>query len=70
MWSHTERQQVSLSQMLREQSGLILQPKKSTAKDGVAHKHFVTHRKKFGFIDIPLPFRKKNKKKSLALNMR
>ncbi|XAR66011.1 hypothetical protein NMG60_11012046 [Bertholletia excelsa] len=68
--SHTERQQVSLSQMLREQSGLILQPKKSTAKDGVVHKHFFTHRKKFGFIDISLPLTRQNKKKSQALNMR
>ncbi|KAL6980814.1 hypothetical protein U1Q18_022452 [Sarracenia purpurea var. burkii] len=63
------RQQVSLSQMLREQSGLILQPKKA-AKDGIVHKQIFAQRKRFGFIDISLPLTKQRKKKAQALNPR
>ncbi|GFY84480.1 WEB family protein [Actinidia rufa] len=54
---HTERQQVSLSQMLREQSGLIFESKKAL-KDGIVHKQFFSQRKKLGFIDISLPLTK------------
>ncbi|XP_057489293.1 WEB family protein At2g38370-like [Actinidia eriantha] len=66
---HTERQQVSLSQMLREQSGLIFESKKAV-KDGIVHKQFFSQRKKLGFIDISLPLTKQSKKKSRALNLR
>ncbi|GFZ15091.1 WEB family protein [Actinidia rufa] len=65
----TERQQVSLSQMLREQSGLIFESKKAV-KDGTVHKQYFSQRKKFGFIDISLPLTKQSKKKSQALNLR
>ncbi|KAI8029031.1 WEB family protein [Camellia lanceoleosa] len=66
---HNERQHASLSQMLREQSGLIFQPKKGV-KEGIVHKQFFSQRKKFGFIDISLPMTKQNKKKSQAPNTR
>lgn len=65
----TGRQQVSLSQMLREQSGLIFEPKKAV-KEGFVHKQFFTQRKKFGFIDISLPLTKQSKKKAQAGNPR
>ncbi|XP_047336509.1 WEB family protein At3g51720-like isoform X2 [Impatiens glandulifera] len=69
-----ERQQVSLSQMLREQTGLVMQHQSKTVKGGTSsssssntghgHKHFFAHhRKKFGFVDIALPLAKQNKKK-------
>ncbi|KAL3521296.1 hypothetical protein ACH5RR_019445 [Cinchona calisaya] len=58
--SHTERQEVSLSQMLRDQSGLILHPTKS-AKDGNLDKQFYTQRKKFGFIHVTIPRHSKKK---------
>ncbi|KAH7854767.1 hypothetical protein Vadar_017595 [Vaccinium darrowii] len=61
----TGRQQVSLSEMLREQSGLIFEPKKAV-KEGFVHKQFFTQRKKFGFIDISLPLTKQSKKKAQA----
>ncbi|KAK4351255.1 hypothetical protein RND71_030568 [Anisodus tanguticus] len=67
MESHTERKHVSFSQMLREQSGIILNPTKAM-KDGDVHKQFITHKKKFGFIQVPLP--RQNKKKTQPLNMR
>ncbi|XP_060181831.1 WEB family protein At2g40480-like [Lycium barbarum] len=67
MESHTERKHVSFSQMLREQSGIILNPTK-TMKDGNVHKQYITQKKKFGFIQVPLP--KQNKKKTQPLNMR
>ncbi|XP_055832314.1 WEB family protein At2g38370-like [Solanum dulcamara] len=67
MESHTERKHVSFSQMLREQSGIILNPTKAM-KEGDVHKQFITHKKKFGFIQVPLP--KQNKKKTQPLNMR
>ncbi|KAL7253521.1 hypothetical protein ACSBR1_007956 [Camellia fascicularis] len=66
---HNERQHASLSQMLREQSGLIFQPKKGV-KEGIVHKQFFSQRKKFGFIDISLPMTKQSKKKSQAPNTR
>ncbi|KAL3524040.1 hypothetical protein ACH5RR_016874 [Cinchona calisaya] len=62
--SHAERQEVSLSQMLREQSGLIMHPSKST-KDGNVEKQFYTQRKKFGFIHVTIP--RHSKKKTQAL---
>ncbi|KAM3309334.1 WEB family protein isoform X1 [Capsicum chacoense] len=67
MESHTERKHVSFSQMLREQSGIILNPTKAM-KDGDVHKQFITQKKRFGFIQVPLP--KQNKKKTQPLNMR
>ncbi|XP_019158154.1 PREDICTED: WEB family protein At2g40480-like isoform X2 [Ipomoea nil] len=63
--SHTERKHVSFSQMLREQSGIILNPTNST-KDGSLRKQFITQRKKFGFIQVPLT--KQNKKKAQPVN--
>ncbi|PHU21333.1 hypothetical protein BC332_06440 [Capsicum chinense] len=65
--SSTERKHVSFSQMLREQSGIILNPTKAM-KDGDVHKQFITQKKRFGFIQVPLP--KHNKKKTQPLNMR
>ncbi|KAK6786572.1 hypothetical protein RDI58_015097 [Solanum bulbocastanum] len=67
MESHTERKHMSFSQMLREQSGIILNPTKAM-KEGDVHKQFITHKKKFGFIQVPLP--RQNKKKTQPLNMR
>ncbi|XP_009779783.1 WEB family protein At2g38370-like [Nicotiana sylvestris] len=67
MESHAERKHVSFSQMLREQSGIILNPTKAT-KDGNVHKQYITHKKKFGFIQVPLS--RQNKKKTQPLNMR
>ncbi|XP_052183821.1 WEB family protein At2g40480-like [Diospyros lotus] len=61
---HGERQQVSLSQMLHEQSGVILQQPKKRGKEGVVHKQFFSQRKKFGFMDISLPLTKQSKKKT------
>ncbi|KAK3015199.1 hypothetical protein RJ639_005408 [Escallonia herrerae] len=62
MDGHTERQQVSLSQMLREQSGLILHPPKA-AKEGSVDRQFFSQRKKFGFIHVSLPLTRQSKKK-------
>lgn len=61
--SHAEREEVSLSQMLREQSGLLLHPTKSV-KDGNgngADKQSYTQRKKFGFIHVSIPRHSKKK---------
>lgn len=58
--SHAERQEVSLSQMLREQSGLLLHPTKSM-KDANLDKQFYTQRKKFGFIHVSIPRHSKKK---------
>ncbi|KAI3470944.1 hypothetical protein Pfo_027607 [Paulownia fortunei] len=66
--NHSERQHVSLSQMLREQSRLILHPPKPTA-DGTVEKQYFVQRKKFGFIQMPLPT-KQSKKKTQPLNLR
>jgi hypothetical protein len=63
--SHGERQEVSLSQMLREQSGLIMNPTKST-KDGSVEKQYYAQRKKFGFIHVTFP--RQIKKKAQVLN--
>ncbi|KAL2549867.1 WEB family protein [Forsythia ovata] len=65
--NHTERQHISLSQMLREQSRLILHPTKPMA-DGNVEKQYFVQRKKFGFIQVPLP--RSSKKKTQPLNMR
>lgn len=62
--SHTERQHVSLSQMLREQSRLILHPNKNSGEGNVQKQYFM-QRKKFGFIQVPIPT-KQSKKKSAA----
>lgn len=56
-----ERRRVSLSQMLRDQSRLILHPAKETT-DGKVEKQYLVQRKKFGFIQ--------SKKKTQPLNMR
>ncbi|XP_031114553.1 WEB family protein At2g40480-like isoform X2 [Ipomoea triloba] len=64
--SHTERKHVSFSQMLREQSGIILNPPVNSTKDGSLRKQFITQRKKFGFIQVPLT--KQNKKKAQPVN--
>ncbi|XP_047939908.1 WEB family protein At2g40480-like isoform X1 [Salvia hispanica] len=56
----TERHHVSLSQMLREQSRLILHPNKSDdGGQGSVHKQYFIQRKKFGFIQVPIPTKKK-----------
>uniref|UniRef100_A0A5B7AHF2 WEB family protein n=1 Tax=Davidia involucrata TaxID=16924 RepID=A0A5B7AHF2_DAVIN len=70
MEGHTERQEVSLSQMLREQSGLIFSSSKALKDEGVC-KQFFSQRKKFGFIHVSLPpLTKQSKKKVQALNLR
>ncbi|CAI9091835.1 OLC1v1021928C1 [Oldenlandia corymbosa var. corymbosa] len=58
--SHGERREVSLSQMLREQSGHILHPTRS-AKETNLDKQFYTQRKKFGFIHVTIPRHSKKK---------
>ncbi|KAL2558295.1 WEB family protein [Forsythia ovata] len=65
--NQTERQHISLSQMLRKQSRLILHPTKQAA-DGNVEKQYFVQKKKFGFIQVPLP--KQGKKKTQPLNMR
>ncbi|XP_057789561.1 WEB family protein At2g40480-like isoform X1 [Salvia miltiorrhiza] len=62
--NQSEKQHVSLSQMLREQSRLILHPNK-TAGEGNVQKQYFMQRKKFGFIQVPIPT-KQSKKKSPA----
>nr|GMD53001.1 WEB family protein At2g38370-like [Ipomoea batatas] len=64
--SHTERKHVSFSQMLREQSGIILNPPVNSTKDGSLRKQFITQRKKFGFIQVPLT--KQSNKKAQPVN--
>ncbi|GJS14381.1 WEB family protein-like protein [Tanacetum coccineum] len=54
---------VSLSHMLREQSGLIFHDSRKVDKEGRVEKQFFSSRKKFGFIHVSLPL-KHNKKKS------
>ncbi|KAK4385257.1 WEB family protein [Sesamum angolense] len=66
--NHTETRRVSLSQMLREQSRLILHPSKRTG-DGKVEKQYFVQRKKFGFIQVPIPI-KQSKKKGQPLNVR
>lgn len=66
--SHDERQEVSLSQMLREQSGLILNPTKSMKDGSVVDKQYYSQRKKFGFIHVTIP--RQIKKKTQVLNPR
>ncbi|XP_024971107.1 WEB family protein At2g40480-like [Cynara cardunculus var. scolymus] len=72
--SQSRRDDVSLSEMLREQSGLIFHESRKADKEGRIDKQFFTQRKKFGFIHVSLPL-KQNKKKSNSqppqpLNMR
>ncbi|KAJ9545834.1 hypothetical protein OSB04_025541 [Centaurea solstitialis] len=72
--SQSRRDDVSLSQMLREQSGLIFHESRKSDKEGRIDKQFFAQRKKFGFIHVSLPL-KQNKKKSNSqppepLNMR
>ncbi|GAA0141643.1 hypothetical protein LIER_02743 [Lithospermum erythrorhizon] len=58
---HDERQdEATLSQMIREQSGLIFRHVKSM-KDGRRVRHFFAEKKKFGFIHVVLP-KNRNKK--------
>lgn len=64
MGRRVERQHVSLSQMLREQSRLILHPNK-TSGEGNVQKQYFMQRKKFGFIQVPIPT-KQSKKKAQA----
>jgi hypothetical protein len=67
------REEVSLSEMLREQSGLIMNPpdNKSTKDGNSADKHqFFSQRKKFGFIHVSLPLTRQSKKKNQPLNQR
>lgn len=59
--NHTERQHVSLSQMLREQSRLILHPNKNGGEGNVQKQYFM-QRKKFGFIQVPIPTKNSKKK--------
>ncbi|PIN20483.1 hypothetical protein CDL12_06830 [Handroanthus impetiginosus] len=66
--NRSEREHISLSQMLQEQSRLILHPPKPTA-DGSVEKQYFVHKKRFGFIQVPLPT-KQSKKKTQPLNMR
>ncbi|KAI3757799.1 hypothetical protein L6452_05342 [Arctium lappa] len=72
--SQSRRDDVSLSQMLRDQSGLIFHESRKADKEGRIDKQFFAQRKKFGFIHVSLPL-KQNKKKSNSqppqpLNMR
>ncbi|KAL0401111.1 UNVERIFIED_CONTAM: WEB family protein [Sesamum latifolium] len=68
--NHTETRRVSLSQMLREQSRLILHPSKRTGTgDGNVEKQYFVQRKKFGFIQVPISI-KQSKKKGQPLNVR
>nr|XP_043617162.1 WEB family protein At2g40480-like isoform X2 [Erigeron canadensis] len=70
----TQRDETSLNQMLREQSGLIFHDSGKADKEGRIDKQFFTQRKKFGFIHISLPLTKHKKKSSPQtpepLNMR
>ncbi|KAI3458441.1 hypothetical protein Pfo_015104 [Paulownia fortunei] len=66
--NHSERERVSLSQMLREQSRLILHPTKPTAEGNVQKQYFF-QMKKFGFIQVPIPT-KQSKKKAQPMNLR
>ncbi|KAA8539506.1 hypothetical protein F0562_026198 [Nyssa sinensis] len=68
MESHAERQEVSsLSQMLREQSGLIFSSSKALRDESVC-KQFVSQRKKFGFIHVTLPPLTRLSKKKLRIH--
>ncbi|KAA8533994.1 hypothetical protein F0562_031511 [Nyssa sinensis] len=69
MEGHTEKQEASLSQMLREQSGLIFSSSKSL-KDENVRKQFFSQRKKLGFIHVSLPLSKQSKKKVQAQDLR
>ncbi|KAH6805516.1 hypothetical protein C2S51_030347 [Perilla frutescens var. frutescens] len=60
--NHRERQHVSLSQMLREQSRLILHPNKNARGEGNVQKQYFMQRKKFGFIQVPIPTKHSKKK--------
>ncbi|MFS7949795.1 putative WEB family protein [Helianthus anomalus] len=73
--SQTQRDDASLTEMLRDQSGLIFHDSGKTNKEGRIDKQFFSQRKKFGFIHVSLPLTKHNKKKSnpqtpQPLNMR
>ncbi|KAL3650328.1 hypothetical protein CASFOL_006731 [Castilleja foliolosa] len=61
-----ERGHVSLSQMLKEQSRLILHSPKATANGTVEKQNFV-QRRKFGFIQVPIAT-KQSKKRTQSLN--
>lgn len=61
--SQTRRDDVSLSEMLREQSGLIFRDTGKSEKEKRVDKQFFAQRKKFGFIHVSLPLNKHNKKK-------
>ncbi|KAL4556950.1 hypothetical protein LXL04_035119 [Taraxacum kok-saghyz] len=60
----TRKDDVSLSEMLREQSGLIFHESEKPEKEKRVDKQVFAQRKKFGFIHVSLPLNKLNKKKS------
>ncbi|KAI7736830.1 hypothetical protein M8C21_021514 [Ambrosia artemisiifolia] len=73
--TQTRRDDASLSEMLRDQSGLMFHDPAKTDKETRNDKQFFSQRKKFGFIHVSLPMTKHNKKKSnpqtpQPLNMR
>ncbi|KAK8573151.1 hypothetical protein V6N13_099966 [Hibiscus sabdariffa] len=61
---HTERQRVALSQMLHEGDLTFPQMHDHQKQVGDDQKHYLTQRRKFGFIHISLPMAKQNKKKA------
>ncbi|KAF8394841.1 hypothetical protein HHK36_018778 [Tetracentron sinense] len=65
MEDSTEKQRVSLGQMLRKQNGVLSPPRKAE-KDGNSHKQFSAKRKKFGFARFSLLLTKQRKKKKHA----
>lgn len=60
--SQPQRDGASLSQMLREQSGLIFHDSRKVDKEGRMEKQFFSQRKKFGFIHVSLPLTRHKKK--------
>lgn len=67
----TQRQRVSLNQMLRRQRGETSPPKRREKDHGGESnsKHFFSKRKALGFIHISLPMSKQSKNKIQALNL-
>ncbi|KZV34925.1 WEB family protein-like [Dorcoceras hygrometricum] len=61
----------SLSQMLREQSQLIVDPGETTGDGNVERSSsYVVQTKKFGFIQVPLSIKKTKKRTQPSLNVR
>ncbi|XP_051121264.1 WEB family protein At2g40480-like isoform X2 [Andrographis paniculata] len=66
---HAERQHISLSEMLREQSRLIVHSPNPASDDRVkVEKQYIVQRKKFGFIHVPIRC-KHSKKKADGMNL-